>query len=142
MLSTISKSFRWEMGHRLPFHTEGCQNIHGHSYEMIIELEGEKNNLGMLLDYNDLKAAVKPVLDKWDHAFLVDEKDELLKSFLKENNLKHVLFKNYTTAEHIAHYFCAVLKNILTTHKNLKRIKVTIKETVSSVATAELLMHH
>ena len=138
MLSSISKSFRWEMGHRLPYHTQGCQNIHGHSYEMVVELFGETNEQGMLIDYNDLKAAVKPILDKWDHAFLVDDNDELLKKFLKDNKLKHVLFKKYSTAEHIAHYFCAVLKNMLSVHKNLTKIKVVIKETVTSEATVEL----
>ncbi|MFI5263969.1 MAG: 6-carboxytetrahydropterin synthase, partial [Candidatus Kapaibacterium sp.] len=30
MLTRISKSFRWEMAHRLPFHEGGCRHIHGH----------------------------------------------------------------------------------------------------------------
>ena len=29
MRTTISKQFRWEMGHRLPFHEGLCKNIHG-----------------------------------------------------------------------------------------------------------------
>ena len=37
----IAKEFRWEMGHRLPEHFGLCKNIHGHSYKMIVEFEGE-----------------------------------------------------------------------------------------------------
>lgn len=141
MQTSISKSFRWEMGHRLPFHAEGCKNIHGHSYEMIVELEGEKNEQGMLLDYGDLKAAIKPILEKWDHAFLVDENDKLLFDFLKSNQLKHVVFKNYSTAENISQYFCHVLKNMFSVYKNLKKIRVSVKETVTSSATSELVIN-
>ena len=37
----IAKEFRWEMGHRLPEHFGLCKNIHGHSYKMVVEFEGE-----------------------------------------------------------------------------------------------------
>ncbi len=40
MESRIAKEFHWEMGHRLPFHQGGCQNIHGHSYTMRVEIIG------------------------------------------------------------------------------------------------------
>ena len=55
----IGKEFRWEMGHRLPLHTRGCQNIHGHSYKLIVEIEGEPGANGMVADYTDLKQIVK-----------------------------------------------------------------------------------
>ncbi|NUQ81331.1 MAG: 6-carboxytetrahydropterin synthase QueD [Bacteroidetes bacterium] len=135
----ISKTFTWEMGHRLPYHNRGCQNIHGHSYEMEIILEGTKNDQGMVLDYDDLKTAVKHIIDKWDHSFLVDDKDELVRDFLKSSSMKHVVFKGYTTAENIAHYICEVLRNILSIHKNLKAIEVVVRETRSSEAIARRL---
>ena len=37
----IAKEFNWEMGHRLPEHFGKCKNIHGHSYKMMVELEGD-----------------------------------------------------------------------------------------------------
>ena len=37
----VAKEFKWEMGHRLPEHFGNCKNIHGHSYKMIAEFEGE-----------------------------------------------------------------------------------------------------
>ena len=60
----ISKEFRWEMGHRLPFHDGLCRNIHGHSYYMVIEIEGELNENGMIIDFYDLGKAVKPIIDE------------------------------------------------------------------------------
>ncbi|MGA1250362.1 MAG: 6-pyruvoyl trahydropterin synthase family protein, partial [Candidatus Kapaibacteriota bacterium] len=52
MISRIAKEFHWEMGHRLPFHDGGCQNIHGHSYTMRVEVIGEIDPAtGMVIDY-------------------------------------------------------------------------------------------
>jgi len=42
------------MAHRLPFHDGGCRNVHGHSYSMTIELVGEPDRNGMVLDYFDM----------------------------------------------------------------------------------------
>jgi len=50
----IAKEFRWEMGHRLPYHNGLCKNVHGHSYQMVIELEGDVNTKGMIIDFYDL----------------------------------------------------------------------------------------
>lgn len=133
---SISKSFRWEMGHRLPYHQQGCQNLHGHSYELIVELFGTRREDGMILDYNDLKAAVKSIIDQWDHSFLVDDKDESVLQFLKSHQMKHIIFKGYSTAENISYYLAEVLTHLLSKNKNLTKIKIVVKETISSEAIA------
>ncbi|HND76050.1 MAG TPA: 6-carboxytetrahydropterin synthase, partial [bacterium] len=65
----IAKEFHWEMAHRLPYHTGGCQNIHGHSYILWVEIEGQPQENGMLLDYAEIKRIVKPMIDTLDHGF-------------------------------------------------------------------------
>ena len=85
----IAKDFYWEMSHRLPDHPGLCRNIHGHSYKMQIELEGEPTAQGMVLDYYELSKIVKPFLEQFDHAFLCDENDSLMIEFLRTNNFKH-----------------------------------------------------
>jgi 6-pyruvoyltetrahydropterin/6-carboxytetrahydropterin synthase len=64
----IAKEFKWEMGHRLPEHFDKCKNIHGHSYKMIVELEGEILESGMVMDYYDLKKIINPIVEKLDHS--------------------------------------------------------------------------
>lgn len=104
MKTRIAKDFRWEMGHRLPFHDSGCQNIHGHSYRLRVEITGEPDAQGMVMDYFDLKTAVQPLVDTLDHAFMCDESDAVMQEFFRENPMKIVNVPFSTTAENIARY--------------------------------------
>lgn len=104
MKTRIAKDFRWEMGHRLPFHDSGCQNIHGHSYRLRVEITGEPDAHGMVMDYFDLKTAVQPLVDTLDHAFICDESDAVMQGFFRENPMKVVTVPFSTTAENIARY--------------------------------------
>src|SRR5437868_1916429 len=61
MLTRIAKDFRWEMAHRLPEHEGGCRNVHGHSYRMWVEISGEPQANGMVLDYFEISAIVDPM---------------------------------------------------------------------------------
>jgi 6-pyruvoyltetrahydropterin/6-carboxytetrahydropterin synthase len=88
MTTKIAKEFHWEMAHRLPFHTGGCQNLHGHSYKLWVQLEGEPNDKGMVVDYFDLKAVVEPLVKQLDHSFLCDRSDDVMVQFFRENPLK------------------------------------------------------
>jgi 6-pyruvoyltetrahydropterin/6-carboxytetrahydropterin synthase len=132
----ISKEFRWEMGHRLPFHEGLCKNIHGHSYYMLVEIEGETNENGMIIDFYDLGKAVKPIIDEFDHAFLCWERDEEVKNFLEKHNMKRVIVNYHSTVENICNDFSGRIKNELAKVKNnkFKSLTVKISETPNSVA--------
>lgn len=136
MPTRISKEFRWEMGHRLPYHFEMCRNLHGHSYRMVVELEGELDSWGMVLDYGDLGRLVRPIIDQIDHCFMVDHEDELMKAVVRENDFKHVEVDFYTTAENISHW---ILKQICQEipQDRISEVVVRIYETVSSMAEAK-----
>ena len=99
MLTRIAKDFRWEMAHRLPNHNGGCRNVHGHSYRMWVELTGEPDDQGMVIDYFDLKKMVDPLISEIDHAFLCDLSDTLIVNFLESSGLKAVYVDFPTTAE-------------------------------------------
>ena len=50
-----------------------CENLHGHNYKVYAHVRGEKlNEGGMLLDFSELKAALKSVCAKMDHTNLND----------------------------------------------------------------------
>ena len=132
----IAKEFHWEMAHRLPYHRAGCQNIHGHSYRMFVEIEGIPGDNGMLMDYGDMKALVKPLVDELDHAFLCSNSDEVMKPFLESSKLKAVYVDFFTTAENLSFYFIKKIKEKLVPYKNITALKVRIQETTSSYAEA------
>lgn len=51
--------------------THPCANMHGHSFKIILTLVGNVNPaIGWVIDYNDINAAVKPILSEIDHKVL------------------------------------------------------------------------
>lgn len=73
---TLRKRFTFEAAHRLPRHQGKCARLHGHSWGLVVECVGavlgtEGSTTGMVLDYRDISAAVKPLLDTHlDHYYL------------------------------------------------------------------------
>jgi 6-pyruvoyltetrahydropterin/6-carboxytetrahydropterin synthase len=140
MLTRIAKDFRWEMAHRLPNHNGGCRNVHGHSYRLWIELAGEPDEQGMVMDYFDLKKVVDPLISEIDHAFLCDRTDTLIVDFLESSGLKAVYVDFPTTAENLAKWFFDRLKSLFyppnepSPTKHLRELRVRIQETERTYA--------
>jgi 6-pyruvoyltetrahydropterin/6-carboxytetrahydropterin synthase len=134
----ISKDFRWEMGHRLQCHKGKCFNLHGHSYKLQIEFEGEVDgSTGMVLDYFDVKDLVAPTVDKLDHTVIAWEKDSELIEMLKKLKSAHVIMPFETTAENLVGYF---LKEISSADipPGISKIKVRVCETENTYAEDEI----
>ena len=134
MTTIIAKDFNWEMGHRLPFHEGGCQNIHGHSYMLRVEIEGETNEHGMVMDYFDMKSIVQPVVDRLDHCFLCDESDAVMRGFFDANPMNVVYVPFPTTAENIAVYILRAVAPEFRRFPSLKRLTVRVHETQRTYA--------
>jgi 6-pyruvoyltetrahydropterin/6-carboxytetrahydropterin synthase len=138
MRTTISKQFRWEMGHRLPFHEGLCKNIHGHSYEAHVILSGEPDANGMVMDYYDMKLLIQDKLDELDHSFLCNSSDTVVREFLERNNLKMVLVEFPTTAENIARMLAThVVSNLPAGHR-VDAVRLRVFETEKTFAEVEI----
>ena len=132
----IAKDFRWEMGHRLLHHPGKCKNLHGHSYRATVELQGDLNENGMIMDYYDLKKIVSPIIDEIDHSFLCCSKDEELIKVLEKINTKLKVVEFETTAEHICNYLLKQIKNS-GLPGNVHSIRIRVYETESAYAESE-----
>ena len=137
----IAKEFSWEMGHRLPEHFGKCKNIHGHSYKMIVELEGDVDKSGMVLDYYDLKQIINPIVEELDHAFLVFNEDQEVIDFLNKIKSKKVIAGFQSTVENICSYFLERIKNSQLP-KNIKSVKVRICETPDDYAEEKIELNN
>ncbi len=129
----IAKEFRWEMGHRLPEHFGQCKNIHGHSYKMLVEFEGELDENGMVIDYYDVEKIINPIIEKLDHAFLVNKDDKLTVEFLEKLNSKKVVVDFESTVENICIYLLNKIKTA-DLPANVKAIMVRVSETEEDYA--------
>ncbi|MGX2947333.1 6-carboxytetrahydropterin synthase QueD [Frederiksenia canicola] len=116
----IAKEFSFDMAHMLDGHDGKCQNLHGHTYTLQVEIGGELHTRGaksgMVMDYSDLKAIVKThILDKMDHAFIYDstsERECQVANLLSSLNSKTFAIPTRTTAEQMAKYIFDTLCDV------------------------------
>ncbi len=71
--------FTFDAAHRILGHPGKCGHLHGHTYRLDVTIGSDRlDALGMVIDFDDLRALVrKAVLDRWDHATLLAERDPL-----------------------------------------------------------------
>lgn len=70
----ISCQFTYEAAHWLPKVPDGhqCGRMHGHSYRLTVTVAGPVDDTGFVIDFADVKAAVRPLIDQLDHHTLND----------------------------------------------------------------------
>ncbi|MEC9372927.1 MAG: 6-carboxytetrahydropterin synthase QueD [Planctomycetota bacterium] len=69
----LVKSFGFEAAHFLPTFPEGhkCRRMHGHSFRVEIIVEGDvAPEKGYLVDYGEIKRAIRPMEERLDHRIL------------------------------------------------------------------------
>ncbi len=129
MMTRIAKEYRWEMGHRLVFHEGLCRNIHGHSYCLRIQLEGEVDSNGMIMDFFELSTIVEPIINELDHAFLCDESDATMIEFFLNNPMKVVMVPFVTTAENICSWLVDRIMESVKDNTRIHSISARLNET-------------
>lgn len=104
------KSF--DAAHFLAGYEGKCKNIHGHRWNVEIEIKSEtlaqEGQLrGMCVDFSTLKAELEEETEYFDHSLIVEKgvlKDKTLEALNEEEfNIKIVEFR--PTAENFAKYF-------------------------------------
>lgn len=130
----IAKTFRWEMGHRLPNHPGGCRNLHGHSYRMQVEVSGSPGADGMIMDFDDMTREVRPLIEELDHAFLCQDTDTDLAAFLDAHDMKRKIVPFPSTVENICELFADHLDPVFRVQERVTAFAVTIFETETSSA--------
>lgn len=59
--------------HQLHYYKGKCERLHGHNWRVRVAVEGtELDRVGLLVDFNDLKAMIGASTEKLDHGFLND----------------------------------------------------------------------
>jgi 6-pyruvoyltetrahydropterin/6-carboxytetrahydropterin synthase len=110
-------------GHYLRNYRGKCENPHGHNYRVRVRLEGvDLDQAGLLLDFKDLKQALKPTIDRLDHQMMND-----IEPFTTVN----------PSAENLARYFFDEVKAQFarSTGGRVTVKQVTIWETETTTAT-------
>jgi len=140
----ISKSFRFEAGHRVwkqnLTHGRGsqftreppknkCVNLHGHSYLLEVVVGSDTlSEQEMVMDFYHIKSALKDLIDEIDHSFIIDRNDpmyEELKSVAERYGAMKIFTVDFCpTAEALAKFFYDYLKQKLKEAGLLGEVKV------------------
>jgi 6-pyruvoyltetrahydropterin/6-carboxytetrahydropterin synthase len=95
---------------------------------MIVGFEGELNSEGMVIDFYDVEKIIIPIIEKLDHAFMVNKNDKIVLEFLEKMKSKKVLVDFESTVENI----CTFLLEEIRKHKlpeTVREIAVRVYET-------------
>jgi 6-pyruvoyltetrahydropterin/6-carboxytetrahydropterin synthase len=136
----VTKEFRFEAAHALIGYDGVCSNIHGHSYELSVTVQGNpipdagspKN--GMVIDFTDLKKIVmKDIIDLFDHALILPsgfKKKEIRELGEPFGNI--VLVDYQPTIENLLIDFAGRIKTLLP--PGIKLFSLKLRETANSFA--------
>ncbi|WP_305555550.1 6-carboxytetrahydropterin synthase [Methanobrevibacter sp. V74] len=162
LVNGVQSNLRFSSAHVIPGH-ESCGFIHGHSYFVDVEIEGERTGkFEFVVDFKDVKSYTKAICDELDHRLLIPVYNDLIefKDFDKKKdsifNLKKqnsVSFKidgkgytipcedcvflplPYSSAEELSKFFAESLaKKLAESYDNLEYIAICVNEGIGQGA--------
>ncbi|WP_430785689.1 6-carboxytetrahydropterin synthase QueD [Virgibacillus flavescens] len=117
----VSKEFTFDAAHHLHCYEGKCKNLHGHTYKVIFGISGYVNEIGIVIDFADIKQIWKKHIEvHLDHRYLND-----------------TLPKMNTTAENMVVWIYETMEKALLNEANDSRVEfVKLYETPTSYAEA------
>ncbi|WP_281659534.1 6-carboxytetrahydropterin synthase QueD [Halobacillus sp. Cin3] len=117
----VSKEFTFDAAHHLHCYEGKCKNLHGHTYKVIFGISGYTDEIGLVIDFGDIKKIWKDEIEvHLDHRYLNDT--------LPQMN---------TTAENMVVWIYEKMQKSLRSYPNDYRVEfVKLYETPTSYAEA------
>lgn len=67
----VTKEFSFDAAHHLYAYNGKCVGLHGHTYRLLVTVSAVPDDIGLAIDFSDLKRIVKQcVVDRLDHQYL------------------------------------------------------------------------
>jgi len=116
----VCKIFEWDAAHqlKLPYESK-CKNMHGHTYKVEIELEGQLNANGMVMDFSKLESILESA--NFDHKTI----NEI--EWFKETGFN-------PTAENLVHFINNSINHKALKANNIEISRIRVWETPTSYA--------
>ena len=129
----------FDSAHFLAGYQGKCANIHGHHRVVEVTISGDElqetgTQRGMLIDFGDMKKAVRALTDIYDHALIYESGSLRIKTVdaLLEEGFRLIEIPYRPTAENFARMFFQKLKE-----QGLHAESVTVYETPDNCAVYE-----
>lgn len=128
---SVTKIFRFEMGHAIDEYEGMCKFIHGHSYVLhvtVSALEKKKEPLpapGFVIDFKELKKIVnEKIISKLDHALVLSEQYVKKHPSNGGTNQNLIIWPYEPSAENILYFIRQELQQSLSDNFSLVRLKL------------------
>lgn len=116
----VSKEFTFDAAHHLHAYEGKCKNLHGHTYKVIFGISGYVNEIGIVIDFGDIKQLWKEKIEIYlDHRYL-------------NETLPHM----NTSAENMVVWIYEKMHEALTSKNGIRLEFVKLYETPTSYAEA------
>lgn len=127
----ITRKYRFYAAHRNEELNDKCRNIHGHTYRIEAELmfPDPKSADGVSMVFSDIDKLIQPIIDLYDHGFMINESDKLYFMLRQYFDFKLIPFKQTTSCENLAERLYRQIAPLF--EGNL--ISITVQETDSSI---------
>jgi 6-pyruvoyltetrahydropterin/6-carboxytetrahydropterin synthase len=134
-------------------HTK-CEHLHGHNWNVAVEVEGETDKRGLLVDFIELKKIVEKICNAYDHRLLLPLNNPALRRAPGKNTKVLVHGRKFefpkrgvvwlpvvnVTVEELARVVADRITENLRKYPNVKKIIVTVGETKEEIAREERLI--
>lgn len=146
---TLEKEyFKFSCAHFLIFPDGSKERLHGHNYHVSVEIEGDLNDKGLVIDFLDAKPVIRELCDSLDEHWLVPGQHPELKIEHREDGHTSVVYReerylvptpeivvlpvNNTSVENLSTWFGRELERRLVERfgvSQVRRLRVAISET-------------
>jgi 6-pyruvoyltetrahydropterin/6-carboxytetrahydropterin synthase len=86
-VSVERNRLRFSAAHMATF-LGGCEPLHGHNYDVMVDIEGELTGDAWVWDFGELKTTTKAIIDQLDHKFLLQKQSTVLEIYEGKTNWK------------------------------------------------------
>ena len=140
--------FKFSCAHFLIFPDGSKERLHGHNYQVSVQITGDLGDRGLVIDFNDVKPVVRELCDELDEHWLIPAEHPELKFDRRDDGHTLVVYRdarylapseevlvlpiNNTSAENLAMWFGRELMRRLSERfgsTQLRRLRVSISET-------------
>lgn len=139
----IKRKYRFYAAHRNELLNDKCRSLHGHQYNIEVDLKFNEvidgicsTGDGLKCTFDKIDAIISPIIESFDHALLINKKDPLLRYFKQfeidqKEEMKMVIFDGVTSVENLSALLYKKIQN------SLPVSAIHVQETNSSIVTFE-----
>ncbi len=140
--------FKFSAAHFLIFPDGSAERLHGHNYRVLVEIEGDLTEHGLVLDFKRVKPVVRELVDELDEHWLIPGEHPVLTYNARDDGVMEVRYKdsyyaapigdvivlpvNNTSSENLASWVGRELTKRLRERfpgVALRRLRVAVEET-------------